>query len=104
MAAVLGGCESREPPVDQHATFCVRHGDTRRRAVFPTLRLVVKDRAARPGRSDRRDNEYKRCGTANILAVVEPKAGRHFTYATPDRSAAQFAQIVQQIVAAYPFA
>jgi transposase len=61
-------------------------------------------RPARPGRNARRDNEYKRCGTANIFAVVEPKAGRHFSCATPDRSAAQFAQIVQRIVAAYPFA
>ena len=61
-------------------------------------------RPARPGRNARRDNEYKRCGTANIFAVVEPKAGRHFTCATPDRSARQFAQIVQRIVAAYPFA
>lgn len=61
-------------------------------------------RPARPGRSARRDNEYKRCGTANIFAVVEPKAGRHYTCATPDRSAAQFAQVVQRVVAAYPFA
>jgi len=39
-----------------------------------------------PGHGIRRDNEYKRNGTANIFAAVEPKAGRHFTRATPDRS------------------
>ena len=59
-------------------------------------------RPARPGHIARRDSEYKRCGTANIFAVVEPKAGRHFTCATPDRSAAQFAQVVRRVLAAYP--
>ena len=35
----------------------------------------------RPGREARRDNEYERCGTANVFCAVEPKAGRHFTFA-----------------------
>ena len=65
---------------------------------------VRQGRPAQPGRIAKRDNEYKRCGTANIFAVVEPKAGRHFTGATPNRSAAQFAQVVQRLVAGYPFA
>src|SRR5213083_2694483 len=56
-------------------------------------------RPARPGHIAKRDSEYRRCGTANIFAVVEPKAGRHFTCATPDRSAAQFARVVQRVVA-----
>ena len=46
---------------------------------------------ALPGREARRDNEYKRNGTANVFCAVEPKAGRHFTFATPDRSAFEFA-------------
>jgi hypothetical protein len=54
-----------------------------------------------PGHGIRRDNEYKRNGTANIFAVVEPKAGRHFTRATPDRSGLQFALLVRDIVTAY---
>jgi len=61
-------------------------------------------RPVQPGHIAKRDNEYKRCGTANIFAVVEPKAGRHFTRATTDRSAAQFALVIQDLVAAYPFA
>jgi hypothetical protein len=63
-------------------------------------------RPLRPARPDmaRRDNEYKRCGTANIFAVVEPKAGRHYNCATPNRSAAQFARVVRRLVADYPFA
>jgi len=57
-----------------------------------------------PGKPLRPDNEYKRCGTANVFGVVEPKAGRHFTVATPNRSAAQFAQVVSHIAEQYPAA
>src|SRR5215813_10774952 len=46
-----------------------------------------------PGREARRDNEYERRGTANVFCAVEPKAGRHFTFATPDRSGFEFAQV-----------
>jgi len=59
-------------------------------------------RPARPGHIAKRDNEYRRCGTANLFAIVEPKAGRHFTCATADRSARQFARVVRRVVAAYP--
>ncbi|MBC7856750.1 MAG: IS630 family transposase [Pirellulaceae bacterium] len=58
--------------------------------------------AAAPGREARRDNEYKRCGTANVFCAVEPKAGRHFTFATPDRSAFEFAQVAFHLAIAYP--
>lgn len=44
-------------------------------------------RPAVPGREARRDNEYERRGTANVFCAVEPKARRHFTFPTPDRSA-----------------
>ncbi len=54
-----------------------------------------------PGKIKRPDNEYKRCGTANVFCAVEPKAGKHFTLATPNRSAAQFAQAMETIVASY---
>ncbi len=58
---------------------------------------VRPPRPATPGHLAKRDNEYKRCGTANIFAVVEPTAGRHFTCATPDRSAFQFAQVIREL-------
>lgn len=57
---------------------------------------------AKPGKVAKRDNEYKRCGTANVFGVVEPKAGRHFTIATPNRSAFQFAQVVYRLALKYP--
>ena len=47
---------------------------------------------AKPGKPAKRDNEYERCGTANVFGVVEPKAGRHFTTATSDRSGLRFAR------------
>ena len=55
-----------------------------------------------PGREARRDNEYERCGTANVFCAVEPKAGRHFTFATPDRSGFEFAQVAVTLAMAYP--
>lgn len=57
---------------------------------------------AKPGKPAKQDNEYKRCGTANVFGVVEPKAGRHFTTATPNRSGAEFARMVGHIVKQYP--
>src|SRR3954451_12626025 len=59
---------------------------------------------AEPGREARRDNEYERCGTANVFCAVEPKAGRHFTFATPDRSAFEFAQVAFHLACQYPAA
>jgi hypothetical protein len=54
-----------------------------------------------PGREARRDNEYERCGTANVFCAVEPKAGRHFTFPTPDRSAFEFAQVAFKLAIQY---
>ena len=60
--------------------------------------------AAKPGSPAKRDNEYQRCGTANVFGVVEPKAGRHFTRATVDRSGPQFARLVEHLTTRYPTA
>ena len=57
-----------------------------------------------PGREARRDNEYERCGTANVVCAVEPKAGRHFTFPTPDRSGFEFARIAVSLALEYPAA
>src|ERR1039458_5072555 len=55
-----------------------------------------------PGRVARRDYEYKRGGTANVFCGVEPKAGRHFTKVTPNRSSPEFADYLLEIAARYP--
>ena len=58
----------------------------------------------RPGRALRRDSEYERRGTANVFCGVEPKAGRHFTKATRDRSSPEFADYLLEIAEPYPAA
>ncbi|HLX00010.1 MAG TPA: IS630 family transposase [Candidatus Acidoferrales bacterium] len=68
-----------------------------------TLHADVRvPQAAKPGREARRDNEYKRCGTANVFCAVEPKAGKHFTFPTANRTAEQFAQVVRAVAEYYP--
>jgi hypothetical protein len=57
---------------------------------------------AQPGREARRDSEYERRGTANVFCAVEPKAGRHFTYPTPDRSGFEFARVACDVALQYP--
>jgi hypothetical protein len=57
---------------------------------------------AAPGREARQDSEYERRGTANVFCAVEPKAGRHFTYPAPDRTAVQFAQVAFDLAMEYP--
>jgi DDE superfamily endonuclease len=59
---------------------------------------------ARPQQPAKRDYEYERCGTANVFCAVEPLAGRHFTWPTPNRSGKQFARILQRVAKAYPSA
>ena len=59
---------------------------------------------AAPGRMAKRDNEYQRCGTANVFCAVEPKVGRHFTRPTPNRAAPEFAKARESIGSSYPLA
>lgn len=82
--------QEKEPVVCMEEKPVVLHADVR------PLRPM------RPGRVARRDCEYRRGGTANAFCGVEPKAGRHFTKVTPNRSAPQFADYLLEIVAAYP--
>jgi transposase len=58
-------------------------------------------RSSRPGKPLRRDSEYKRCGVANVFAIVAPHEGRHFTHATRDRKSPRFAQAMRRIARAY---
>ena len=58
-------------------------------------------RRAAPGRLARWDYEYRRLGTANVYCIVEPKAGRHLTHATPNRTAPRFVAALQRIARRY---
>jgi transposase len=89
--------ETYEKPYDpQQPVVCV---DEKPVALHADVRPASP---AAPGREARRDNEYQRHGTANLFCAVEPKAGRHFTFPTPDRSAFQFAQVAFHLAMAYP--
>jgi hypothetical protein len=65
---------------------------------------VRNPQPCRSGVIAKRDSEYKRRGTANVFCAVEPKAGRHFTRPTPNRSAVEFAKAIDQLAARYPCA
>jgi transposase len=56
----------------------------------------------KPGSVAKVDNEYKRCGTANVFCGVEPQAGVHFTKLTPNRSSPEFAEFLKSIADHYP--
>ena len=81
---------SREPVVCLDEKPVTLHADVR-----PASPVV-------PGREARQDNEYERRGTANVFCAVEPKAGRHFTFPTPDRSGLEFARVVFELALQYP--
>jgi DDE superfamily endonuclease len=83
-------CDPREPVVCLDEKPVTLHADVRPAS------------PAQPGREARRDNEYERRGTANVFCAVEPKAGRHFTFPTPDRSAFEFAQVACHLAMQYP--
>lgn len=53
--------------------------------------------AARPGKSARVDDEYKRCGTANIFAAVEPLTGWCLVEATEHRTNVDMAHFLRRI-------
>jgi len=80
----------REPVVCMDEKPVVLHADLR------------PPRPLGPGRELRRDSEYERRGSANVFCGVEPKAGRHFTKTTPDRSSPEFADYLLEIAEQYP--
>ena len=80
----------REPVVCIDEKPMVLHADVR------------PPRPMRPGHIARRDCEYERCGTANVFCGVQPKAGRHFTKPTANRSSPEFADYLVKIAASYP--
>lgn len=58
--------------------------------------------AAAPGKIAKQDYEYRRCGTCSIFVAVEPKAGRRFAQARRQRTRADFARFVRELVRRFP--
>lgn len=50
-----------------------------------------------PSTPTRVDDEYKRCGTANIFAVIEPLTGRSMVEVTEHRTAVDMARILRRL-------
>lgn len=53
--------------------------------------------AALPGQLAREDDEYKRCGTANVFVAVEPLVGRCVVQATEHRKRTDFAYFLRDL-------
>src|ERR1700686_1145486 len=56
----------------------------------------------KPGSVAKRDNEYERCGTANVFCGIQPQAGVRFTKVAATRSSPEFADFLQSIAHHYP--
>jgi hypothetical protein len=61
------------------------------------LEHVRKPIAAGPGTPARIDDEYKRCGTANIFAALEPLTGRCVVEVTERRTAVDMAHFLARL-------
>ena len=59
---------------------------------------------AKRGKVARIDDEYRRCGTANIFAAVEPLTGDRLIEVTEHRKAIDMANFLRKIVKHYPHA
>jgi len=53
--------------------------------------------AARPGMPLRVDDEYERCGTANVFAAIEPLSGRAMVEVTERRTAVDMARFLRRL-------
>jgi hypothetical protein len=63
--------------------------------------LVAETRlpmSAEPGRVERYDYEYERCGTANLFMLSEPLAGKRHVKVTERRTAVDFAHVIRDLL------
>jgi len=66
-----------------------------------TLHADVRPLTGRTGTGSAAGQRIRTSRTANVFCAVEPKAGRHFTFATPDRSAFEFARVACELAMQY---
>ena len=89
--------------------------DVYRRPYNPSLPVVCMDEtprqliretrtpvASRPGRCERHDYEYERCGVCNVFMASEPLAGKRMTKVTERKTKTDWAQFLQDIAQRYP--
>ena len=91
--------------------------DVYRRPYNPLFPLVCMDESplqlirevrtpvqAKPGRPERYDYEYERCGVCNIFMASEPLAGKRLVDVMPSRTKTDWALFVNGISERYPHA
>lgn len=61
------------------------------------IRATRQAIAATPGRCERHDYEYERCGVCNVFMASEPLAGRRMVKLTQRRAKAHWAAFLQDI-------
>jgi hypothetical protein len=57
---------------------------------------------AKPGHAAKQDYEYRRCGTCSVFVAVEPKAGKRLVRVRAQRTRADFARFVRDLLKRYP--
>jgi hypothetical protein len=57
---------------------------------------------AGPGKIAKQDYEYRRCGTCSVFVAVEPAAGKRFVQARRQRTRADFARFIRDLLHRYP--
>jgi hypothetical protein len=63
--------------------------------------MPMFDPRPRPNRGGKHGGITNTSVAANVFCAVEPKAGRHFTFVTPDRSAFEFARVACELAMQY---
>jgi hypothetical protein len=71
-----------------------------------TPRQLIKETrqaiAAAPGRPERHDYEYERCGVYNVFMANEPLAGARLTKVTERKTKSDWAQFIRELAQQYP--
>jgi len=68
------------------------------RQLIRATRLAL---AAAPGKAEREDYEYERCGVCNIFMAVEPLAGKRLVRVTERKTRTDWATFLEEIAANY---
>ena len=76
----------------KNPTICV---DEKSKQLMSDTRVPI---AMKPGKPEKIDYEYKRNGTRNIFAAVEPLAGNHIIKVTKRRRKPDFAIFIKELV------
>lgn len=58
----------------------------------------------KPGRGEREDYEYERCGVCNIFMAVEPLAGKRLVSVTERKTKTDWAKFLKEIADNYAYA